>query len=244
MKKVTGVLAAVGLLILYSGISYASQMYQRIQVKPVIVQGLVEISSSGKDVQDDDEGNIKKAYDVDVHQVNIKDSPGRFNGVNVVQYVPTRESFNGAQGIDQKFYEVRAVILSKNKGKAFVIFAGTSASYKIILDADNKLVSVEEYQNGQFSKSWKKSFNVALYKTYEIYLEDLGDSGDSRGRLVITEHKFTDGIALGDTKVVSSYLEDMKLDPISDNQLLDFFVGAEASTVSFFDEEIKIFEDV
>ena len=104
MRRIIEVLGVVGLLILCSGVSYAAQMYQRVQVKPVVVQGLVEISSSGKDVQDDDEGNIQKAYNVDVHQVNIKDSPGRFNGVNVVQYVPTRESFNGAQGIDQKFY--------------------------------------------------------------------------------------------------------------------------------------------
>ena len=244
MRRIIEVLGVVGLLILCSGVSYAAQMYQRVQVKPVVVQGLVEISSSGKDVQDDDEGNIQKASNEDVHQVTINDSSAKFNGINVVQYVPTRESIEGAQLIEQKFYGVTAAILSKNKGKAFVIFAGEHASYKIILDADNKLVSVEEYQDGALSKTWKKSFNIALYKTYEIYLEDLGDSGDSRGRLVITENKFTNGISLADTKVVSSYLEDMKLDPISDDQLLNFFVGAESSTVSFFDEEIKIFEDV
>lgn len=244
MKKIIGVLAASGLLIFGSGISYASQMYQRIQVKPVPVQGAVEINSAGKDVQEEDEGNIKKAYNVDVHQVNIKDSPGRFNGLNVVQYVPTRESIWGAQLIEQKFYRVTAAIMSKNKGKAFVIFAGENASYKIILDADNKLISVEEYQDGQLSKSWKKSFNIALYKTYEIYLEDLGEDGDSRGRVVIKENKFDKGVSLGTTTIVSSYLKDMELDPISDNQLLNFFVGAESSTVSFFDEEILIFEDV
>lgn len=244
MKKMIGVLAASGLLILGSGISYASQMYQRIQVKPVLVQGAVEINSAGKDVQEEDEGNIKKAYNVDVHQVNIKDSPGRFNGLNVVQYVPTRESIWGARLIEQKFYRVMVAILSKNKGKAFVIFAGENASYKIILDADNKLISVEEYQDGQLSKSWKKSFNIALYKTYEIYLEDIGEDSDSRGRVVIKEYKFDKGVSLGETTIVSAYLKDMELDPISDNQLLNFFVGAESSTVSFFDEEILIFEDV
>lgn len=242
MRKLIGLLAA-GLLILFSVPSYAYQMYQRVQVKPVPIQGVIEISSSGKDVQEEDEGNIKNAYNVDVHQVNIKDSLGKFNGVNVVQYVPTRESFNGAQGIEQKFYEVKAVILSKNKGKAFVIFAGENASYKIILDADNKLISVEEYQNGALAKSWKQSSNIALYKTYDIYLEDLG-AGYDRGRIVIQENKFNNGISLGSTKIVSAYLKDMGLDSISDNQLLNFFVGAESSTVSFFDEEIKIFEDV
>ncbi len=244
MKKMIEILGVAGLLILCSGVSYAVQMYQKIQVRPVPVQGAVEINFVGKDVQEEDEGNILKAYDVDVHQVNIKDSTAKFNGVNVVQYVPTRESLIGAAGIEQKFYQVKVAIESKNKGKAFVIFAGERTSYKIILDADNKLISVEEYQDGALAKSWKKSFNIALYKTYEIYLEDLGDSVDSRGRLVITENKFTNGISLDDTKVVSSYLEDMKLDPISDDQLLNFFVGAESSTVSFFDEEIKIFEEV
>lgn len=239
MKKVIGVLV-VGLLILYSGISFASQMYYRIQIKPVPVQGVVEISSSGKDVQDEDEGNIKKAYNVDVHQVNIKDSLGKFNGVNVVQYVPTDESVSGGEGAAQKFYEVKAVILSKNKGKAFVIFAGEYESYKIILDADNKLITVEEYQDGQLSKSWKKFFNIALYKTYDIYLEDLG-TGYDRGRIMIQEIRFDNGISVGDTMLVSSYLKDMGLDSISDNHLLDFFVGAESSTVSFFDEEIKMF---
>src|SRR3989338_5069160 len=205
MRRIIEVLGVAGLLILCSGVSYAVQMYQKIQVRPVPVQGAVEINSVGRDVQEEDEGNIKKAYDVDVHQVNIKDSTAKFNGVNVVQYVPTRESLIGATDIDQKFYKVKAVILSKNKGKAFVIFGGESASYKIILDADNKLVSVEEYQNDTLAKSWKKSFNIALYKTYEIYLEDLGDSVDSRGRIVITENKFTNGIFLDDSKVGSSY---------------------------------------
>ena len=243
MKKLIGLLAA-GLLILFSVPSYAYQMYQRVQVKPVIIQGVAEISSLGKDVKEEDEGNILKAYNVDVHQVNINDAAAKFNGVNLVQYVPTNDNIAGAS-VEQKFYKVKVAILSKNKGKAFVVFAGKSASYKIILDADKKLVSIEEYQSGGLVKSWEKSFNIRLYKVYQIYFYDEGASyASDRGKIEIEEYSSNNGVSFSTVNVIESSLNDLKLDPISDDELFDFFVGAESSAVTFFDEEIRIFSDV
>lgn len=245
MERKTFIILLIGLFMAGLGVSYAgNQMFQRVQLKPIVIQGIVEINAIGKDLQPEDEGNIIKAYDIDTHQVEIKDSSASFNGVSVVQYKPTRESLEGASEIEQKSYLVNVTILSKNKGNAFVLFEGDSASYKIILDTQDKSIRVYEYKNGLFWKGWKKSYPIALYRNYEIYLGDFGSSSTSRGQLKITESKFKNGCSVGKTTVVSTSFEKMGLDSIADAKLLKFYVGAEASTVSFFNEVINIFEDV